>query len=90
MTFSFLRFSAPPNPFFARPTDLTSKHEFTNKEQGTMETLPREDSMSIWQEHAQSGFLAARRNAPLGISEITKTLRAGVPSPLKSITANQR
>jgi hypothetical protein len=46
--------------------------------------------MSIWQEHAQSGFLAARRNAPLGISEITKTLRAGVPSPLKSITANQR
>jgi hypothetical protein len=42
-----------------------------------------------WQEHAQSDFLAARRNAPLIISETTKRLRAGVPSPLKRMTTNQ-
>jgi hypothetical protein len=54
-----------------------------------MEKLPCEDSMSIWQERAQCDFLAARWNAPLIISETTKSLRAGVPSPLNRMTTNQ-
>lgn len=39
--------------------------------------------------NSRSGFLAARRNAPLIISETTTPLRGGVPNPFKSKT-NQR
>jgi hypothetical protein len=40
--------------------------------------------------NSRSDFLAARRNAPLIISETTTPLRGGVPNPSKSKTTNQR